>query len=98
MTDEIKLSENIGSGKLVRLGGFSVKANMIESPLIRRAMVDLQFVPVKVELAYGGMFEMVGFSPAFAEIPAEMMAPRYEINIKLNDGKYEGIEVKPWGE
>lgn len=97
--EEIKVnvpSQDEINNRSIRIGAFQVKQELVEDALMAEAFGIMKFVPVRCELAYGGMFHMIGFSHMFDEIDFGMPAPPYDIQIAVNKetGEFDHVEVK----
>jgi hypothetical protein len=77
-----------------QLGKFSLPVEVVrEQPeLVAMAFQDMKFIPVKVELMYGGQFDYTGISDKFEEIERGMVALEYDVDIVVNQTGDDGPE------
>ena len=93
--EEVKVSvPDTQNNRKIKIGSFLVKDSMIEDDILAEALSEMKFVPVKCELRYGGMFEMIGFSHMFEEIEFGLQAPEYTINIAVKDNVFDHVQVE----
>lgn len=77
------------------IGSFKVSSDIVENPDLGRAFALLEFVPIRVEaLYYSDVFDMLGYSPLFEEVPPHMIPPQYEITIGATSGRVTSVSVR----
>lgn len=76
-----------------RIGLIKIKSKDIFKDDTARILSIMMFVPLRVELMYGGYYEMHGLSFMFDELEDGYMAPEYVIEVDKEEiGHISGVD------
>ena len=89
MTNDLKLPRSN------RAAEFTLPVQLMESGELGKVFAYMEFTPIKVECVnYGGVYEIVGLSPMFDEVPEGNIWPRVTLEIERNEGTGTIFNVK----